>query len=310
MKPHLEPGPGLLCIVIVVTIAAVAIAGCLGTTPDTQDTAPAVPDRQVGNNAAGTAVMTATTKAPAVPVTSPSLPAKDPSARFITIDPIGTKNLGDLLVISGTTNLPEKTAIYISRAYGNAGEAVTWANSRVRSGTDGTNHWRFVFDTSGFRPGSYTLTVATGKKGVSGAGQFTLTGTFLGTDNPVYYSGSTGARSAGTPIITVQPPGDRQQGDVFLITGTTTLDEGTILLYQVYPDYFDDPSKRSPSSAATPSSIAGDTIVIRGTGTTNRWSCALDTEGYEKTAYIVNVSTISEDNTQRKIFGSAPFTLR
>ena len=116
--------------------------------------------------------------------------------------------------------------------------------------------------------------------------------------------------SAGTPSITVQPPGDRQQGDVFLIAGTTSLAQGTILLYQVYPVYFEDKTKRSPSSSPVPLGIAGDTIVIKGTGNSNRWSCALDTEGYEKTSYIVNVSTVNENYALREIFGSAQFTLR
>jgi hypothetical protein len=309
MKPHQEPGPGLLCIAVLVTIAAMAIAGCLGTTPDPQDTAPAVTGLQAGNNAAGTAVMTATPKAPAVSVTSPSLPAKDPSARFITVDPIGTKNLGDLLVISGTTNLPEKTALSVSRAYGMSGEAGTWANIQVRPGTNGINRWRFVSDSSGLRPGTYNVTVATGKHDVEGSAQFSLAGTFLGTDHPLYYSGAgSNAGSGGTPEISVQPPGDRKAGDVFLIAGTTTLAKGTILLCQVYPDYFEDASKRKASFGA-PSGIASDSIVIRDGGSAARWSFALDTEGYETGGYIVNVSTMGEDYSKHDVFGTAHFTV-
>jgi hypothetical protein len=36
----------------------------------------------------------------------------------------------------------------------------------------------------------------------------------------------------------------------------------------------------------------------------------MNTQGYEKTGYIVNVSTVNEDFTTQEIFGSAQFTLR
>ncbi len=251
---------------------------------------------------AGTAATTGTT-------TIPPTAATDPSAPFITVDPIGDENIGDLLVVSGTTNLPENTPVYLSKTFGNSGDETIMANSQVRPGTDGINRWKFAFDTSGFRPGSYNLTVATRKKEVADSAQFTLRGTFLGTDNPLYYSGaSKSAGSSGTPAITVQPPGDHTQGDVFLISGTTSLAAGTLLVYQVYPVYFEDKTKRPASGR--PTSIAGDTIVIQGRGNANRWSCALDTGGFEQTGYIVNVSTVSEDYTRREIFGSAQFTLR
>lgn len=183
------------------------------------------------------------------------------------------------------------------------------SNRPVIPGTNGLNRFRFVFDTTGFKPGVYNMTVATGKNGVSGSVKFSLAGTYLGTDNPIYYSGAT-AGSSGVPVISIQPVGDHVQGDIIQISGTTTLREGTVLLYEVYPDYFENAPKRPASSAATPSGIDGDTLVIKGTGTTNMWSCAIDTEGYEKTQYIVNVSTMNENGQKSGIFGSAPFTIR
>lgn len=303
MKSHQKPGLGLVCLALLITIAILMVAGCTESTPEHQEQLTTLNDKQSDKHAATTTVMIRTTTAQ--PASAP-----DPSAPFINVDPIGDKNIGDLVVISGTTNLPEKTAISLFRTFGNTGEEKMTANKQVLSGTNGINRWRFAFDSSGFRPGSYTMTVATGKKAVSGSAQFSLAGTFLGTDSPIYYSGSLKASGyGGTPTITVQPVGNRQQGDVFLISGTTSLPQGTILLYQVYPDYFEDQSKRSPSSSPVPPGIAGDSIVIRGDGNTNKWFCALDTEGYEKTTYIVNVSTVNEDYTIREIFGRTRFTL-
>jgi hypothetical protein len=311
MKHQQKSGPLHICLAVLIVVATLVIAGCMESTPGQQGQMTATNDKQNENHAAGTTTTTGTMNAPKPPITAQPTPAPDPSSPSITIDPVGDKNLGDLLVISGTTNLPEKTWVYLSWTYGNSGEEKMVANKQVLPGTNGINHWRFAFDTSGFRPGSYNLTVATRKKDVAGSAQLSLKGTFLGTDNPVYYSGTSGSSgSAGIPSIAVQPPGDHQQGDIFLISGTTSLAEGTLLLCQVYPAYFEDKTKRPASSYGTPTSIAVDSIVVRDTGNANRWACALDTEGYEKTGYIVNVSTMSEDNTGTEISGSAQFTIR
>jgi hypothetical protein len=304
MRTGKGSGVRFICIAILI-IATLVSVGCVDSTQDQQSQVTPTGNQQNEKPAAGTVVTTGTMLA------KPSS-APDPSTPFIKVGSIGDKNIGDLVVISGTTNLPEKTAIYLYRTFGNSGEEKMTANKQVLLGTNGINHFRFAFDSSGFRPGSYTMTIATGKKAVSGSATFSLAGTYLGTDNPIYYSGASKASgSAGAPAITVLPVGNRQQGDVFLISGTTTIPEGTILMYQVYPDYFEDKTKRSSSSSPIPSSIAGDIIVIRGNGNTNKWSCALDTEGYEKTTYIVNVSTVNEvDYTKREIFGITQFTLR
>ncbi len=304
MRTGKGSGVGFICISALIIIATLVSVGCVDSTQGQQSQGTPTGNQQ-NEKVAGTVVTTGTMLA------KPSS-APDPSTPFIKVDSIGDKNIGDLVVISGTTNLPEKSVIYLYRTFGTPGEEKMMANKQVLSGTNGINRFRFAFDSSGFRPGSYTMTVATGKKAVSGSAKFSLAGTFLGTDNPIYYSGASRVSgSAGAPVITVLPVGNRQQGEVFLIPGTTTLPEGTILMYEVYPDYFEDKTKRSASSSPVPSSIAGDTLVIRGNGNANKWSCALDTEGYEKTTYIVNVSTVNEmDYSKREIFGSTQFTIR
>jgi hypothetical protein len=308
MKTQQKSDPGIICLALLIVAATMMITGCVDTTQDQHQQNQMTPsgDQQTGHPAATMVITTRTMTAQPVPV-------PDPSAPFITIDPIGDKNIGDLIVISGTTNLPERTSISLSRSYGNSGDEKMMANRQVLPGTNGINRWRFAFDSSGFRPGSYKLTVANGKQDVSGSAQLSLKGTFLGTDNPIYYSGaSKSGGSAGTPTITVQPPGDRQQGDVFLISGTTSLAEGTLLFCRIYPAYFEDKTKEPASSSGGPTmdNLGSDTIVIRDTGNTNRWSFAMDTEGYKKIEYIVNVSTVNEDFTRQEIFGSTHFTLR
>jgi hypothetical protein len=294
-------GHGLVCLAVLFTIAILMIAGCTDSPEDRQDPVTAAGEPQHENPAAGTPVPTGTTIAE-------SLPTPDPSTPYISIDPVGEKNLGDLIVISGITNLPEHTMIFLYRADGTSGEETLMANKPVLAGPGGINRWKFALDSSGYSPGTRYYTVSNGKKDVSESVQVTLRGTARGAITPIFYAGAA-TGTDGAPVITVQPIGDRKQGDVFLISGTTTLPEGTLLMYKVYPDYFEDPSKRSAASTARPSGIAGDTIVTRGDGATNKWSCALDTGGYEKSRYIVNITTISEDNLRTDVFGSAEFAI-
>jgi len=307
MKPRKRADLMLACPVLLAAIAILIIAGCTDAVPDQQDQAPALSETPHENPAAA-GKNNPTTRAPTQPAPVRSTSVPDTSLPYITFDPVGDKNIGDLLVFSGTTNLPEKTPLYCSWAVGDAGEERTVANNRpVFTGTDGTNRWRFVFDSGSLEPGRYSVTVGTGKNAIAGSSQFTLTGTALRPKTLVYYSGDTKI-PGGTPTITVSPIGDHHEGDVFVISGLSGLEKGTALLCSIYPAYYEDRSKR-PGISNGSSGIGIGTVVIRGAGRSNRWAVALDTRGYEKTEYIVNVSTISADFTVREIFGRTAFTL-
>jgi len=289
----------LMTLALILLVAAL-VAGCTDAPPGTTDPAGTPHGApQESPAAAGVSVHATTVQ---------QTPAPDTSAPYLTFDPIGKKKIGDMLVFSGTTNLPEKTAVYLYRAFGSTGEQKLVSNREVFAGPDGINRWRFVSDSSAFDPGTYSMTVSTGKKDVKGTAQFTLSGTSLRPGSVIYYSGTTKSAS-GTPAITVNPVAAHKQGDTFLITGTSSLEAGTLLLCDIHPVYFDDPSKRPATAYNGPSGSATDTLVIRGTGGLNRWSFALDTRAFEKTDYVVNVSTVNEDFTIREIFGSTRFTL-
>jgi len=308
MKPRKRADLMLACPVLLAAIAILIIAGCTDAVPDQQDQAPALSETPHENPAAA-GKNNPTTRAPAQPAPVRSTSVPDTSLPYITFDPVGDKNIGDLLVFSGTTNLPEKTAVYLYRTFGSTGEEKLVSNREVFAGPDGTNRWRFVSDSSGFDPGSYSMTVTNGKKDVKGSAQFTLSGTSLRPKSVVYYSGAKKS-SPGTPTITVNSIAEHKQGDVFLITGTSSLEEGTLLLCDIHPVYFDDASKRPATVYKGPSGTAGDTLVVRGTGGLNTWSFALDTNAFEKTEYVVNVTTVSEDFTIREIVGKAQFALK
>lgn len=307
-----KPGIRIIGFILIVSLAAVLSAGCTDSVSASQKVTSSTDSQQTGQpeNVSAAPV---SVKTPVPFATGRIGTEQDRSAPFISIDPVGDKKIGDILVISGTTSLPEKIYLSLSRTLENSGNGEMMADRPILPGTNGTNRFRFVSDTTVFKPGLYTMTVATGKKEVSGSVQFSLTGTYLGTDNPIYYSGAPkGEGSTGTSYITVQPPGDQKRGDIIRVSGTTNLQAGTLLFYRVYPEYYEDRTKKpaSLSDEVHMDNLGGDTIVIADTGGTNHWSFAMDTENYETMNYIVNVSTVNKDFTEQGIFGKSYFTIR
>ncbi|MFA4848917.1 MAG: hypothetical protein WC626_04245 [Methanoregula sp.] len=102
---------------------------------------------------------------------------------------------------------------------------------------------------------------------------------------------------------TIDPIPDHATGDLVVITGTTNLMPGTRLELDIVAI--------TPAPGTNPRAGATDAFIVRDGGMSNTWSGTLDTEGYEKTTYIVNVSTVNEvDYTKREIFGITQFTIR
>ncbi len=313
MKTQQRSGLGLICLTLLIVVATLVSAGCLESTPDQQSRTTPANNQQSEKPAAATIVTTMTTTAQ--PASAP-----DPSTPFITVDPIDDKNTGDLVIISGTTNLPSGTSIYLKDVDESTGDLTMRANRIACPDTRGVNRWRFVFDsTAWMRPGRYRYLVSTQKGNVNCSVQFNLNGTFPGPENILYYqSGSKSATIRGTgsyPYITVDPIGDRKKGDIFRITGSTNLVEGTLLQCTVWPEYFEDRSKRpaiiSKDDCDGQFNIAGSpTAVVKGNGDTNRWSCPVDMTIFpEKTGMIVHVSATDEYFTVREIYGNATFNL-
>jgi hypothetical protein len=312
MKTQQKSGPGLICLALLIVVATIVIAGCLDSTPEQKDQKIATSEKQSEKPAAGTTITTRITTAQ--PASAP-----DPSTPFITVDPIGDKNTGDLVIISGTTNLPSGTSIYLKEINESTGESTMLANNFVCPDTHGVNRWRFVYDsTDWMRPGRLRYLVSTPKGDVNSSVQFNLNGTFFGPEKILYYeSGSKFAtiRGTGAPYINVNPIGDRQKGDIFRISGTTNLIEGTMLYGTVWPVYFEDRSKR-PSTISQDfcdgqfNMIGYSIAVVKGTGDTNRWSFPADMTIQVKTEMKVHVSTRNEDLTKKEIYGNTTFNLK
>jgi hypothetical protein len=313
MKTNHSPGTALICLTLLITITTLVLAGCMESGQKQQDQMIAV-----GENQGEKPVATAIANTGTITAQPSSLP--HPSTPFIAIDPISDKNTGDLIIISGTTNLPSGASIYLKEVNESTGDVSMRANHLACPDTSGVNRWRFIIDsTPWMRPGTHRFQVSTPKGDVNSPVQFNLTGRFLGPETILYYeSGSRSATIPGSgsyPYIIVNPIGDHKKGDIFRITGTTNLVEGTLLQCTVWPEYYEDRSKRpaiiSKDDCDGQFIIAGSpAAIVKGTGDTNRWICPVDLRiSPENIGMIVHVSTTDEYFTVREIFGNATFTL-
>lgn len=119
MKTHQKSGLGLICLTMLIAIAMITIAGCVGSVQEPQSKVTSASNVQTEHPTATTAVTTAVTTGSAnVPATK-TAPAStsDPSERAIPngilIDGIRDITAGDPLVVSGRTSLPAGTKLIV-----------------------------------------------------------------------------------------------------------------------------------------------------------------------------------------------------
>jgi len=117
--------------------------------------------------------------------------------------------------------------------------------------------------------------------------------------------------SVAKPFISVDPVSDKNVGDQFTITGTTSLPAGTEMLAEVYPASFED-QKGTGSGAFTG---ATGTITIAGsTGSSNTWAFPVDTSTFQPMEYLVTMSSFKGDPSKGDyvkgdLFGTTRFAL-
>jgi hypothetical protein len=234
------------------------------------------------------------------------------TGQYISIDPVPDTTTGDLLIVSGSTNLPAGTTLMVQA--GSNGQ-----NTRVNEGKGGVNRYSVPVDTSIMKPGTKTITVTNMigdlAKGdyrpgtVNGTATFILEGTFLATETLVQVTISKG------DYIRINPVGDRNAGDQFLITAATNLPIGTEVLWQVLPDTGIPPTGLDGNSQM---SIGGNSLVTKGDGTANRISLAADMSNMVPQKYAIIVGKPKRDQSQGPpysleigdLFGTAFFSLK
>ncbi|MDO9323338.1 MAG: hypothetical protein Q7T80_00090 [Methanoregula sp.] len=240
-----------------------------------------------------------------------SAPMGGPAAdlgSYIKVDPVADKTTGDLLIVTGSTNLPAGTILMIQTAnYG--------SDAMVREGTSGVNRFSMPVDTYPLKPGTLTITVtrmkgdpAQGDYGpgdVRGTTTFTLKGAYLATDTPVQ------ATITKDDYIRLNSIGDKKVGDLFLITGTTSLPAGTSLIWEVMPYTGTIPIGLDLNAKG----IMANNQVTKGDGTANRVSLAADMSNFAPGEYTAIVGEFKGDPANRDIamgdlVGSARFTVK
>ena len=234
------------------------------------------------------------------------------TGKYISIDPVADKTTGDLLIVSGSTNLPAGTTLMVDIGSPGVGSG---SSTVVSGGTGGVNRYSIPFDTSILKPGTQTITVTAmkgdlakgnyGPTNVKGTARFTLKGTYLATDVRVQPT------ITNDDYIRLNPIGDRSVGDQFLITGTTSLPAGTTLIWEVMPDTGTPPTGLDLNATG----IMANNPVTKGDGISNRVSLAADMSGFAPGKWVAFVGVMKgEPNSGSleigELTGSAYFTLK
>jgi hypothetical protein len=237
----------------------------------------------------------------------------------VTIDPIPDHAAGDLVAITGSTNLMAGTVleldiIAVSPADGTNPRAGGTDAFIVRGGGM-ENTWSGALDTSAIPPGEYLVNAywinETVRSDILATSRFRLTGT-----KPIP-AGSPPSGERQAPYITIKHPGTLWNGDKLLVTGTTNLPEGTELTYLVIQQsntstFTLDP-KTGNRDVREGLTRSGNISALPGTDGVNRWSFAVDSTEFIPGDYliIVTLGSISPEKIGLKSpFDTAPLYVK
>ena len=229
----------------------------------------------------------------------------------VVIDPIPDHAAGDLVAITGTTNhmagtVMELDIIAVSPANGTKPRAGTVDAFIVRSGGM-SNTWSAALDTSAIPPGEYLVNAywinETVRSDILATSRFRLTGM-----KPAP-TGTPGAGDLQPRKIWINRPGTLWRGEKLLVTGTTSLPEGTELTYLVIPQsnasVFTVDVKTGNRDVREGLTRSGVIRVLSGTGGVNRLSFAMDSGEFIPGEYIIIVTL--ESISPEKIGLQSPF---
>lgn len=118
---------------------------------------------------------------------------------------------------------------------------------------------------------------------------------------------------SSTGVIKIDPIGDKNTGDRFTLSGTTSLPAGTNIFWQIMPDTGTSPTGLDPDSQM---SVGGNNQVTKGDGTLNRISLAVELGRLIPGKYVAIVGKMKGDQTTGIVFeigndyGYTYFTLK
>ncbi len=217
---------------------------------------------------------------------------------YITINPIGDHAIGDIITISGTTNSPVNTTLWIQagpKEFTKYPPHYIGEKVQVVQGTN-SNLWSIQINTSTFAIDEYSILISPLNQGpvVLGQARFNMTARHARTLPTMGKS--------PTPVpawITVDtlPIGTHQTGDSFTISGTTNISAGTELLVEIYP------LNQTRSIKGTMySGSAGRVTIKEGSYGKNTWSYPVDLSDFKPDEYRVIVSSYQSDAEDDAMF--------
>jgi hypothetical protein len=158
----------LISLVLIITVAALMVAGCLESAPVQQDPVATASQATSDHPAAATAVATRTTTAPSPLKTVQAASTSFSSTGVITIDSISAKNTGEKFTINGTTSLPAGTNL-LWQIFPDTGTPPTGldgnsmmsvgGNNLVTKGDGTSNRISIAVDLGRLVPGKYVAIV-------------------------------------------------------------------------------------------------------------------------------------------------------
>jgi hypothetical protein len=267
-----------------------------------------------------TALMRLTNATPGSGKSAP--PLMNHTLSFIHVDHPGTIKRGDKILVTGTTNLPVDTRL-LYLVIQQSGKSVFSVDPKtgkqdlkggftrsglmdMQPGESGVSRWSFAIDSTEFIPDTYEVIVTQDN---IRPGDIGWEGTF-GTESLVVLDADADLTTQSVPdsgpcqsvsIDTLSPVMPRQK---FTIHGTTSLQPGTELLFQILPAEYDLNINRDLTSIGQISGATGSVTVSRGTGDTNTWSADVDLSSFPAKEYFMNISNDRIDpRTYETIYG-------
>jgi hypothetical protein len=218
----------------------------------------------------------------------------------ILIDPIRDTPVGDLLVVSGRTNLSAGTDLIvkvipssmdketIARNYKTPENA---AVTRVVKGTGVNNLFSVSLDTRLLLPADHIVIVSSAEDHVAGidAEPAAFTGSAL--FNILPGKDGTG-KDSSVPRLFINPPGDVAAGDSLVISGTTNLPAGSKFQILVIPASSTD--FEHPEITAAASAVSGSSASF--------FSATLTTKSLPKGDHIIAVAAMNNPATGTILF--------
>jgi hypothetical protein len=215
---------------------------------------------------------------------------------YITINPVGDHAIGDIITLSGTTNFPVNTTLWIQagpKEFTKYPPHYIGERVQVVQGIS-SNLWSIQINTSTFAIDEYSVLVSPLIQGpiVFGQTRFSMISRPVST---VLTMAAT--QTPGNRFISIDPVPDHFSGESFTITGTTNLSAGEQILVDIYsPDHMSGPK-------GTFSSGSVGTVTVRNeSGGKNSWSFTVGPSDLEPDKYTVVATSYGPERGDSRVF--------